>query len=56
MKNKPQDADTLDAEAWFSRMIDERINPECTVTGRLDRLERLLGTVFDRLEKLEADK
>lgn len=37
----------------FNQIVREQLNTECTVTGRLDRLERLVSEILIRLGNLE---
>lgn len=37
----------------MDQIIREQLNPECSVTGRLDRLERQIIEIFERLGNLE---
>lgn len=39
----------------FNQIIREQLNTECTVIGRLDRLERLVSEILIRLGKLEVE-
>jgi hypothetical protein len=42
------------SEDFMNEIIEETINPECSDRGRLDRLERQVQGIFDRLARLEA--